>query len=583
MKNFITRQIIMLMVLVTIFATALMLSTGVFLSDELFADIKSRELKSDVTVLTELAIAYNEGVIDQVAYESIVKKASEKNEGAYLILDAQGLVEYEEANVMTTLEHQTALSFAENLVKGSGRRFQLYKTKTKYYMLTGSNIVIADEIIGTVVVYADMVELTARKVEFYHSMMVSFIIVVPSVVVFSYIILKRIIRPIRNVAAVARSISTGDFAARADESQKGEIGLLSKAVNRLSMDIYKNISQLFIEKNRLEQVLNSLKDGMISIDESSVITHCNDIVIEMFGLTENIVGKSLNDILIMNDELFEISNKLDGNNVIVLRGYHDDIIIKVVVAPIMNEKDESVGAVVVFTDITELEKIELMRRDYVANVSHELRSPLTSIRGLIEPLMDKIVTNDNDVQRYHKIIYQESLRLSRLVDDIMELSRLQTHESNIEKRYLDLNLILEMVFERYNLYDERVNLVYKRVDLPNVYTNYDRIEQILVILLDNAFKFTSEGGRIEIRSEQRVKDVLITVKDTGEGISEEDLPFVFNRFYKADKSRTKKGTGLGLSIAKEILSTMDEHIRVRSVKGEGSVFEFTVGLGEVEL
>jgi signal transduction histidine kinase len=254
---------------------------------------------------------------------------------------------------------------------------------------------------------------------------------------------------------------------------------------------------------------------------------------------------------------------------------------RIVIASIEDEKNMVVGAVVLFRDITELEKLETMRRDYVANVSHELRSPLTSIRGLIEPLMDSIVTDEEDIKRYYKIIYNESMRLSRLVDDIMELSRLQNNIAIIDKTSIDLNAIIEMVYERYKLCDEDINLIYNPLILPKVYTNYDRIEQILVILLDNAYKFTPKGGQIEIHTEVRTKDVLVVVKDTGVGILDEDLPFIFDRFYKSDKSRSKKGSGLGLSIAKEILNIMGEKIIAKNVQGLGSSFEFTVHIEDV--
>ena len=278
----------------------------------------------------------------------------------------------------------------------------------------------------------------------------------------------------------------------------------------------------------------------------------------------------------MDEVLYELSQTIDGKYSIVKNCTKEDITMRIVISSIEDEKDEVVGAVVLFRDITELENLETMRRDYVANVSHELRSPLTSIRGLIEPLMDSIVTNEEDKKRYYKIIYQESLRLSRLVDDIMELSRLQTNEAVIEKTSVNLNSIIEMVYERYKLLDEDINLIYNPVFLPKVYTNYDRIEQVLVILIDNAYKFTPKGGKIEIRTEIRLNDILVTVRDTGVGITDKDLPLVFDRFYKSDKSRTQKGSGLGLSIAKEILNIMGEKIEVKSDLGVGSAFEFTV-------
>ncbi len=578
MKNLITRQIAILMSIVIFFTSIMIVVIGVLLSEGLFADIKHKELVSDVSVLTQVASIYEEGKLDEELYEGILQKSSQNNNVIYMITNNLGEIEYNTENSLTALEKNDIASFSKVLMQESKSDHQLYKTSDKTFLLSGYVIIVDEKTVGAVIVYVDMIELEARKKDFFQSLILAVVIIIPITIGLSYLVLMRIVRPIRNVAAVARSIIKGDFAVRADESLKGEIGLLGKTINRLSIDIYQNISQLFIEKNRLQQVLNSLKDGMISIDENNNITHFNDIFLEMFQLDEDISGKSLNDIEILNEDLFNVNQQLEDKNSIVLRGLHDDLILKIVIAPITDEKNQSAGAVILFSDVTELEKLEMMRRDYVANVSHELRSPLTSIRGLIEPLMDKIVSNEDDVQRYYKIIYQESLRLSRLVDDIMELSRLQTHEAIIEKRSLDLNLVIEMVEERYRLSNERINLIYRKVKLPNVYSNYDRLEQILVILLDNAYKFTSEGGSVEIITELRTSDVLITIKDTGVGISEEDLPFVFNRFYKSDKSRTKKGTGLGLSIAKEILQIMDEKISVKSIKDEGCSFEFTVGI-----
>ncbi|GAA0179330.1 hypothetical protein SH2C18_22190 [Clostridium sediminicola] len=419
--------------------------------------------------------------------------------------------------------------------------------------------------------------LNGIRLENFQALILAIIIVIPFVIGLSYLILKRIIKPIKNIASVAISMTNGDFSIRADESLKGEIGLLGKTMNKLSLDLYENISQLFIEKNRLHQVLNSLNEGMIAVDENNRITHFNNVFLEMFSLTEDmIIGKKVNAIESINDELSGFNQAINLKDSVTITKSHNEVILRIIIEPIENEKMESVGAVVLFRDITELEKLEMIRRDYVANISHELRSPLTSIRGLIEPLMDSIVTNKDDIQRYYEIIYKESLRLSRLVDDIMELSRLQSNEATIHKRSVNLPSILEMVYERYSIIDENIQLIYHPEDLPLVFSNYDRIEQILVILIDNAYKFTPNGGTIEIATEVRSKDILVKVQDTGFGIDKEDIPFIFDRFYKSDKSRTGKGTGLGLSIAKEILTIMGETITVKSETGVGSVFEFTL-------
>lgn len=442
-------------------------------------------------------------------------------------------------------------------------------------------ISIAIFVSSSLVVFLGMLfsEKITPELSYFQSLVISMIIVIPFVVILSYRILKRIVNPIRNVISVGISMIEGDFSVKVDDTMEGEIGLLGRTLNKLAVEFYRNVSQLYIEKKRLYQVLNSLEEGMIAVDENMIITHFNQVFLEIFNLSrDDILGVNVEEIPVLNEKLNELSQAIRGKCSIIKNGRQDDIVMRIIIASIEDEQNKSAGAVILFRDVTELEKLENMRRDYVANVSHELRSPLTSIRGLIEPLMDAIVTDEKDIKRYHEIIYQESLRLSRLVDDIMELSRLQTSDAVIEKTSVNLNSLVDMVYERYRLIDEDIKLVYNPVLLPKVNTNYDRIEQIMVILLDNAFKFTPKGGQIEISLLEREDYVLLAVNDTGSGIAEEDIEFVFDRFYKSDRSRTKKGTGLGLSIAKEILDIMGEKIWVKSKKDKGSSFEFTVHL-----
>lgn len=405
----------------------------------------------------------------------------------------------------------------------------------------------------------------------------SILIVIPIMILLSYIVIKRIIRPIKNITQVAKSIINGDETIRADETIKGEVGYLGRTMNRLSTDLYTTVSQLYVEKNRLHQVLNSLDEGMIAIDVDYKVTHFNQVLLDRFSLeSEMVLGRDVRGIRYLEDELEGLSLVIEGGGPIVKKATIDEAILELIFAPIENEKGSSAGAVILFRDITEKVKIETMSKDYVANVSHELRSPLTSIRGLIEPLMDSVVKDEATVHRYHEIIYNESLRLSRLVDDIMELSRLQTNEAMIKMAEVDLESVFEMVYERYRLIDDSIRLIYQERELPRVLSNHDRIEQVLVILLDNAYKFTGDNGEIEISAQEDEDVIMVKVRDTGVGISKEDMPFVFQRFYKSDKPRTQKGTGLGLSIAREILTSMGETITVHSEKGLGSEFVFTV-------
>ena len=204
---------------------------------------------------------------------------------------------------------------------------------------------------------------------------------------------------------------------------------------------------------------------------------------------------------------------------------------------------------------------------------------LTAVRALIEPLKEGMVSSEQDRMRYYDIILREVMRLSRLINDQLELSRLQSGGVAIQKQKMTLDDLIYDVCDRYRViaeeHDLALNIPEDLSDCPTVYANADRVEQMLIILLDNAIKYT-ERGSVGVSVKWDDEKVIITVRDSGIGIAEEDLPYVFDRFYKVDKAHSGKGSGLGLSIARELLNRMNEQIWVESKKGEGSAFSFTV-------
>jgi signal transduction histidine kinase len=254
-----------------------------------------------------------------------------------------------------------------------------------------------------------------------------------------------------------------------------------------------------------------------------------------------------------------------------------DRMVWITFSPVLSDEGERTGVVALFKDMTEMEKLEKSRRDYVQNISHELRTPLTAMRGLLEPLADGMVSKEEDKQRYYKIMMREVLRLSRLITDMMQLTRLQAGTEYMEFVRVDIHEILEDVYINYNMEAaaRNIRLVLDAKKLPNVVTDPDRIEQILVILLSNAMRYTPPGGTVTIRAENRER-VHVSVIDEGSGIAEEDIPYLFDRFYTADKSRTEGHTGLGLSIAKQLIDKLGESITVESEKGKGACFTFTL-------
>ncbi len=395
------------------------------------------------------------------------------------------------------------------------------------------------------------------------------------------------LEPVAKLKDAAVAMSGGNLEVRADEAADGELGELGKAVNNLSDQLSRNMYTLIVERNRLRNMLNGLSEGIVAIDREGAITHTNPAIEKFF--TRRKLALHLPD---PRMKLIDDKSVWEDFDAVIQTGEPStrnldskDMILRLTITPIVDEIGAIAGAVGLFSDITQMERLEKTRRDYVSNVSHELRTPLTAMRALIEPLKEGMVTEEADRQRYYDIILREILRLSRLINDQLELSRLQSGTLAIQKSVMALDDVVYDVCDRYATIAKEHGLELKVetdfTQCPHVYANADRVEQMLIILVDNAIKYTEQGS-VSVSADWDDERVVIHVKDTGIGIEETDLPYVFDRFYKVDKAHSGKGSGLGLSIARELLKRMDENIWVTSEKGVGTEFSFTVHLPKDE-
>lgn len=435
--------------------------------------------------------------------------------------------------------------------------------------------------IGGLLMFLPMYEVYAALSSLNLALTIALICVVPIVLILVFVMMERVVRPLRQMRDISMSMASGNYSVRADDSQKGEVGQLAHSLNYLARELSKTIGDLTLERNRLRQSLDGLSEGFICVNALGKVTHHNPAVSALFHAAY-VPGEVDREALGLRETVWVDFDEAVSENRIVLRDIDvDGRLIHSTISPFAGENGEVAGAVGLFTDITESERLERTRRDYVANVSHELRTPLTAMRALIEPLKDGMIRTEEARLRYYDIILRETMRLSRLIDDLMELSRLQSGKISIDKQVMPLSEMILDLSEKYSATAEekgqKFNLLFDANDCPQVFSNPDRVEQVLVILLDNAMKYTPEGGEIFLNARWNETHVVLSVRDTGIGISESDLPYVFDRFYKADKSRTgSSGSGLGLSIAREMLRWMGEEIFVTSEKGKGSEFSFTL-------
>jgi signal transduction histidine kinase len=402
------------------------------------------------------------------------------------------------------------------------------------------------------------------------SMLITLVVVGPIVLFAS----RKMANPLVEMKKVAIAMSEGDFSIRAKENYGGEIGQLAVTLNQLASELSKTINSLTIEGNLLKQILNSMGDGLLGFDLKQKINLKNRAFEEMFGV-ETSLEELQEDI---REVIFKVSlSAIEKQETEIATCSFKEMSILISGSPIRSEENSIVGTVLLFRDVTEAVRLEQTRRDYVANVSHELRSPLTAVKGLIIPLKEGMVKDEERKNHFYEVIYDEIERLNRLVNDLFELSRLQSRNTPFEMQVVDILAILYDQQDKFGMLAEEksMKLIVKKGEFP-IYANgnIDRIAQILTILIDNALKYAKEGSNITLSATKEKGNVIVYVCNTGSLIKSEDLPFIFERFYKADKTHKEEGAGLGLSIAKEVITRMNGIIYVRSDEKNGTCFCF---------
>lgn len=473
-------------------------------------------------------------------------------------------------------------SVMNGLSEGSAKAPETDSTEE---VMNGNLVVVAvpitfmDEVIGAVFMAQSMTEIMGGMQALTNTLALSLLLVgllmLPVVLFFA----SRMVRPITRMRTVALTMAGGDLTARAEDGSNDEYGELGRALNYLSSELGSTISSLQMERNRLQSLINGLSEGIIAVDAKGATTLINPAVYGLLNLqsTDDNVRAAAPDVFAMFDQA------LSSAQAVKKTVWQGDVALHISVSPLLLQSGEVTGCVGIVSDVTSAERLEQTRRDYVANVSHELRTPLTAMRALIEPLRDGLVKTEEQRQQIYDVVLRETMRLSRLVNDMLELSRLQSGTASLSRSIFAPLPLFNLIHETYSAYaeDYQQTFVYDvPEDLPSVWGNPDRTQQVLIVLLDNAFKYTPEGGVVTLSACAEGDVVRVRVRDTGVGIPAADLPHVFDRFYKVDKSHHSKGTGLGLAIAYEIMKHLGEEMSVTSEPGQGSCFTFTLHIAQ---
>ncbi|MFD0048543.1 ATP-binding protein [Actinomycetes bacterium NPDC127524] len=398
--------------------------------------------------------------------------------------------------------------------------------------------------------------------------------------VFAFFLSTRINAPLRKMREAALEVARGKFDTKVPIVTQDEIGELAAAFNQMGNQLSFNINELSQEKEHLASILSSMADGVITFDKDGAILETNPPA-ERFlhsWYFEKGFNREPDDgvpAVLMN--LFNASEEKDKEQIgeITLQG-HDWVLI---VSPLYGSNSIR-GAVAIIRDMTDERKMDKLRDDFIANVSHELRTPISMVQGYSEAIIDDIAGSKEENMEMAKVIYDESLRMGRLVNDLLDLARMESGHIVLNYEEVELDVYLGRIAAKFSgLAKEKDIIIQTEMQDQDARWDFDpdRIEQVLTNLIDNAIRHTPVGGEVKVlqRIDER-RGLIIDVKDTGSGIPEGDLAFVFERFYKADKSRTRgqSGTGLGLAIAKNIIDAHEGMITVNSLLGKGTTFTF---------
>ncbi len=392
-------------------------------------------------------------------------------------------------------------------------------------------------------------------------------------------------------------VAAGDFRPLAPPAGHDELSDLTQALNETAAQLDGTIRTLTDERNRSAAILRSMVEGVAVIDARERVVFCNQAFSEIFGLAaSSFEGRPLLEVMRHSELVGIVRQALGGRERL-----HSEVAVgtvhprsfAVTAAPVTplesaanrDPAEDRPSVVVMLYDISELRRLERARRDFLANVSHEFKTPLTAIQGFAETLLGGALDDAEHNRRFLKIIANHSQRLARLTDDLLKLSRIEAGKLDLEFRPTALELIIEPCIETSRLKAREKGLsidVKYPPGLPPVRGDEARLREALQNLLDNAVQYTSAGGRIWVRVAVLERDAVVTIGDNGIGIPQSDQERIFERFYRADAARSREvgGTGLGLSIAKHIVEAHGGRIWVESAVGQGSEFRFSIPVAD---
>jgi two-component system phosphate regulon sensor histidine kinase PhoR len=547
-----------------------------------FLEEKRRSLKAVAVLLGEIAAPRLRGAADPELPARVRRLGSESGTRLTVVTADYTVLADSHEDSARMENHGDRPEFQIARHDGVGWSVRNSATLHQTTLYVAVTVMDGPKLIGSVRAAQPLTQIDAQLSRLHQSVLFGSGVAVLAGCVLVYLFTRRITNPLRAMTQAASAIAAGNYEQRVRVTSSDEFGTVAEAFNRMGAELSERVETITADRGKLVAILEAMVEGVVAINREDVVVHMNDAAARILRTTTR---EALGRRIWEATRLTQVSESLEhamrqGNDLrreVTLPEGTRDRALGLHARPLRDSRGAVAGAIVVLHDLTELRRLEAIRRDFVANVSHEIKTPVTAIRGMAETLVDDPTLDTDTRHRYLTRIKDQSLRLSALVTDLLTLSRVESEDAFQDRVDLDLRSVVTGSVRAMQPGAES-----RRLQLTNalpeheirVRADAEALREAVDNLLDNAIKYTPEGGRIQVRLLARADQVAIEVEDTGVGIEPQHLDRIFERFYRVDKARSRElgGTGLGLSIVKHVVLSHGGKVSVESTPGRGSTF-----------
>ncbi|MEE4195954.1 MAG: ATP-binding protein [Anaerolineae bacterium] len=582
MYNTLRNRIAISFILIILIGMVILAVSITTISRNNFLTIYQEKLIQESELLAELLAERMSTAEPSVQMDQIARQYSDSLDTRVTLIGKDGTVLGEsDADRLTMTNHYTHPEIQEAFLNGFGSDTRYSRTIGQEMIYAATRVEWDAEVVGVV-----RVAIPYETFQSYLAQMTRLITGLTAILVFIFILISIIIsennaRPIQKIVEKVEAMDAGNFSYTIAHTRSKELQTLNQALNNMGEKFTTAIAMINSEKNRLSIVLEQMADGALIVDHLGKVEYINPTALQLLDTNQKeTLGHTVAEV-VRHHQIIDLWRKCQDTNeqqgALVETSGEKGRFLQVIITPFVELEHR--GYLLILQDLTAIRRLETIRRDFISNISHDLRTPISSMRLMTETLQDGAINDPEASVRFLELMEESIETMSQLVEELLELSHTQSGDVPMQIKPVPLSSLLEPALERLSPQAERANLtLLYRVPrfMPMVMADAERINAVVTNLLHNAIKFTPPGGTVTISALEKEDHIVVSITDTGIGIPEEDARQIFERFFKVDRARSTKGMGLGLSIAKSVVEEHGGRIWVESKEGEGSTFSFSL-------